>query len=71
MKKNDFTLKKARSKRCSAQTITGVDYADNIALLTNTPTQAEFLLHNLEQAAGGIGFHVNADETEYMCLIAI
>ena len=33
----------------------------------NTPNQAETLLHNLEQAATGIGLHVNARKTEYMC----
>ena len=32
-----------------------VDYADDLALLINTPTRAEFLLHRLEQAVGGIG----------------
>ena len=37
------------------------------ALLKNTHTQAESLLHSWEQAAGGIGLHVNADKTEYMC----
>ena len=37
------------------------------ALLANIPAQAESLLHSLEQTAGGIGFHVNADKTEYMC----
>ena len=42
------------------------DYADDIALLANTPTQAESRLHSLEQAADGIGLHVNADKTEYM-----
>ena len=42
------------------------DYTYDIALLTNTPTQAESLLHCLELAAGAIGFHVNADKTEYM-----
>ena len=31
------------------------DYADDIALLVNTPTQAESLLHSQEQAADGIG----------------
>ena len=36
-------------------------------LLANTPAQAETMLHSLEQAAGGIGLHVNADKTEYMC----
>ena len=43
------------------------DYAYDIALLTNTPAQAETLLHSLEQAAAGIGFHVNVDKMEYMC----
>ena len=37
------------------------------AILTNTPNQAETLLHNLERAAAGIGLHVNAHKTEYMC----
>ena len=39
-----------------------------IALLTNPPTQAKYLLPSLEQAAGSIGLHVIADETEYMFL---
>ena len=60
-------VKKERSRRYTAQTITDADYADNMALLVNTPTQAETLLHSLEQAAGGIGLHVNADKTEYTC----
>ena len=37
------------------------------AILANTPNQAETLLHSLEQAAAGIGPHVNAHKTEYMC----
>ena len=43
------------------------DYADGIVLFANTSTQIESLLYNLEQAARGIGFHVNADKTEYIC----
>ena len=35
--------------------------------MANTPTQAEILLHSLERAAAGIGFHVNAHKMEYMC----
>ena len=42
-------------------------YADDLALLANTPSQAEALLHSLERAAAGIGLHVNAHKTEYMC----
>ena len=43
-----------------------VDYADDIALLANTPTQAETLLHSLEWAVAGIGLHVNANKMKYM-----
>ena len=35
--------------------------------LANTPNQAETLLHSLERAAAGIGLHVKAHKTEYMC----
>ena len=41
--------------------------ADDIALLANTPTQAESMLHSLERTTGGIGVPVNADKTEYIC----
>ena len=58
---------KKRSRRYPAETITDADYADDIAILANTPKQAETLLHNLEQAIAGIGLHVNAHKTEYMC----
>ena len=67
MKENGFTLAKARSRRYPAQTIMNADYADDIALLANTPAQAESLLHSLKQAAGGIGLYVNTDKTEFMC----
>ena len=40
---------------------------DDLALLANTPNQADTLLHSLERAAAGIGLHVNAHKTEYMC----
>ena len=68
MKDNGFKQKRERSRRYPAHSITDADYADDIALLINTPTQAETLLHNLEWAAAGIGLHVNADKTEYMCI---
>ena len=66
MKENGFKLEKIRSRRYLAQTITDADYADDIPLLENTPAQAESLLHYLEQAAGCIGLHVNADERDYI-----
>ena len=67
IRENGFELTKKRSRRYSAKTITDAEYADDIALLGNTPNQAETLLHSLELAAAGIGLHVNAHKTEYMC----
>ena len=67
MKENGFKLAKERNRRYPAQTIIDADYAENIAPLANTPTQAETLQHSLERAAGGICLHVNADKTECMC----
>ena len=67
IKENDFELTKKRSRRYTAKTITDADYANDIAILANTPNQAETLQHSLEQAAAGIGLHVNAHKTEYMC----
>ena len=63
IKENGFKLSKERSRRYPAQTITDADNADDIALLTNAPAQAETLL----RAAAGISLHVNAHKTEYMC----
>ena len=57
IRENGFELTKKRSRR----------YADDIATLANTPNQAKTLLHSLERAAAGIGLHVNAHKTEYMC----
>ena len=65
MKDNSWQRKEAEDTL--HKQFTDVDYADDIALLTNTPAQAETLLHSLEQAAAGIGLHVNAYKTKYMC----
>ena len=67
IRENGFVLTKKRSRRYPAKTITDANYADDIALLANTPNQAETLLHSLERAAAGIGLHVNAHKTEFMC----
>ena len=67
IRKNGFELKKKRSRKYPTQTITDADYADDIAILANTPNQAETLLHRMERAAAVISLHVNAHKTEYMC----
>ena len=65
IKENGFELTKKRSRRYPAKTITDADYTNAIAILANTPNQAETLLHSLEQAAADISLHVNAHKTEY------
>ena len=67
IRENGFELTKKRSRRYPAKTITDADYADDIVILANSPTKAETLLHILERAAAGIGLHVNAHKTEYIC----
>ena len=66
MKENGFKLTKKRSRSYPAQTITDVDYTDDITLLANTPAHAETLLHSLERAAAGICLHVDAHKMKYM-----
>ena len=67
IKENGFKLTKEKSRRCPAKTITDAEYADDIAIMANAPAQAETLLHSLERTAAGIGHHINAHMTEYMC----
>ena len=40
IRENGFELTKKRNKRCSAKTITDADYADDRAILANTPNQS-------------------------------
>ena len=67
IRENGFELTKKRSRRYPEKAITDADYADDIALLANTPNQAQTLLHSMERVAAGIVLHVNAHKTEYMC----
>ena len=48
IKEIGFELTKKRSRRYPAKKITDADYADDIAILANTPDQAETLLHSFE-----------------------
>ena len=65
MKENGLTLEKVRSRRYSHELFQM--WTTPMTFLTNTPTQAESLLHSLERAAGGTSLHVNADWIKYVC----
>ena len=64
IRENGFGLTKKRSRRYPTKTITDADYADDIAILANTPNQAETLLHGSERATACISLHVNAQIME-------
>ena len=67
IRENGSKLTKKRNRSFPAKTNTDADYADDIAILVNTPNQTEILQHSLEGAAAGIGLSVNAHKTEYRC----
>ena len=63
-----FTLKRQRSRRCPAQTLSDLDYADDIALLDNSIKDAQDLLIRVETACQAIGLYLNSPKTKYMHL---
>ena len=67
IRENGFELTKKESSKYPAKTFTDAENTDDIAILANTPNQAETLLHSFEEATAGIGLHVNVHKTEYMC----
>ena len=64
MKENGFTLKKARIRLYPVETMTDADYTDDLALLKNTPVQAESPLHSLAQVVGSNALYLNASKTD-------
>ena len=68
-KRKWFNLKKKQEAKNIQLKLFVIDtvYADDLMLLTNTPSQAESQLHFLKQAVRGIGFCVNANKTEFLC----
>ena len=63
MKRNGLTLK---GNRYSTEAIIDADDVDDLALLPNTPDQAESPLYHLEQTTRGIVLFMNSDKTEFI-----
>ena len=61
-----FTLVPRQSRRIGPQTITDLDFADDIALLADNLRDAEELLHLVEAAALTVGLGMNAKKTKAM-----
>ena len=69
IKENGFELTKKRSRRYPAKTITDTDYADDIAILANTPNQAEIQLHRSErppQALASMSMHTKPNTCAFI-----
>ena len=59
-----FCLHRQRSRRYPAITVTDLDFADDLALVTEEIHQAQEILHQLENNAKNVGLICNADKTE-------
>ena len=63
----DLLLEKSRrSNRYPAKTISDAAYADDLALLANTPAHIESLLYSPNQTSRDIDLYVNTDITEFL-----
>ena len=58
-----------RSSRNPAVYLTDADFADDIALISNSVENAQTLLNSLESAANCVGLYLNESKTEYMSYI--
>ena len=62
-----FQLHPRKSSRHPAVHLTDADFADDIALISNSIENAQTLLNSLESAANCVGLYLNDSKTEYMC----
>ena len=61
-----FTIKPRQSRRVHAQVITDLDFADDIALLSNEIKNAQELLNRVERECAVVGLRINAGKTKYI-----
>ena len=60
-----FKLERRRSRRVGPKILTDLDFADDIALISEEIDQAQCFLSSLEEVAGTVGLHCNSLKTEY------
>ena len=59
-----YQLNARRSSRNPAEYLTDTEFADDIALISQSLEHAEELLHSLEQASNCVGLYLNDTKTE-------
>ena len=60
-----FTVDGRRSRRTPSVVISDLDFADDIALISDEIAQAHELVLRVEKEAAEIGLHLNETKTEY------
>ena len=63
-----FTLRPARSRRIGSQKLADVEFADDVAFITDTMEGAKLLLDMLEIAAQSVGLVMKRSKTKHMTL---
>ena len=63
-----YTLRSARCRRIGAEKIADIEFADDVALITDTIEGAKILLDRLEKAALSVGLAMNDTKTKSMTL---
>ena len=63
---NGFTVEERKSRRIPEVKVTDLDFADDIALISNLIDESQRLLNDVETAASKVGLHLNAKKTEVM-----
>ena len=59
-------LKKRNGSRNPAQYLTDLDFADDLALIAESISNTELLLHSLEEACSAVGLICNESKTEFI-----
>lgn len=60
-----FTLSPSLSSQYPVKMLTDIDYADDLAIIADTITNAK-VLHHLENAANDVGLYINASKIEFI-----
>ena len=61
-----FTIEARKSRRIPARTVTDLDFADDIALISDLVSEAQELLLSVEKECNKVGLQINAEKTKFM-----
>ena len=68
---SEWNIQPARSRRIHTKKLADTEFADDIALTTNTVSEAQNLLISVEEAAQMVGLNLNVSKTKYLTVNAV